>query len=136
MITYKEYLELKARYGITKSARQALAHDTKRLDSIAPNIQEKIFAWIKANVSPSQKIFMGTNSYSMKHVLEKRTGLYMTNNQYKEAMLRCGFFPVDSQELNWLYRILKTSPIYVRQEDGKRGLYIPECVIIRRPSLM
>ena len=124
-MTYEEHLQFRNKWKIERE-KKALAEDTSRLKSIAPEIQEKIFIWIKANVFPSKGvIFMGTNSYGMKHVLEHRMGLYMTNNQYKEAMLRCGFFPVDSQELNWY--ILQSSPIYVTQKDGRRGLYIPEC---------
>ena len=126
-MTYEEHLQFRNKRRI-ELEKQALAEDTSRLKSIPPETQEKIFVWIKANVYPSQGvIFMDMTSYGMKHVLEDRMGLYMTNNQYKEAMLRCGFFPVDSQELNWLYRILKSSPIYVTQKDGRRGLYIPEC---------
>ena len=37
----------------------------------------------------------------------------MTNNQFKEAMLICGFKPVDETELNWYYRIDRKSPICV-----------------------
>ena len=127
MTKYEEYLRHKTKRRI-ESEKQALAEDTRRFKSISPDKQEKILSWIKANVFPSQGgVLIGTNSYGMKHVLEDRMGLYMTNNQFKEAMLRCGFFPIDSQWLNWYYKILKSSPIYKEQKDGRRGLYIPEC---------
>ena len=38
-------------------------------------------------------------------------------------MLRFGLFPIDSKELNWHYKILKKSPIYTEQKDGRHGLY-------------
>ncbi len=91
--------------------------------------QEKALAWIRANVSPRETLLNGHTSYGMKHVLEHRTRIYMTNNQFKEAMLLCGFYPVTVDELNWHYCISQKSPIFQRQEDGRDGLLIPECVM-------
>ena len=132
-MTYEEYLKTRNKFKIERE-KKILAEDTRRLNSIPPETQEKIFVWIKANVFPSEgSVLMESSSYGMKHVLEDRMGLYMTNNQFKEAMLRCGFFPIDSQWLNWYYKILKSSPIYKEQKDGRRGLYIPECDTRKKP---
>ena len=94
--------------------------------------QEKALKWIKANIEPRQTPLEGHTSYGMKHVLEHRTNIYMTNNQFKEAMLRCGFYPVKVDELNWHFCISKVSPIFVRQRDGIHGLALPECVMRMR----
>ena len=91
--------------------------------------QEKALAWIKANVIPRETPLDGHTGYGMKHVLEHRTNIYMTNNQFKEAMLLCGFYPVTVDELNWHYCISRKSPIFRRQEDGRDGLFLPECVM-------
>jgi hypothetical protein len=91
--------------------------------------QEKALAWIKANVILRETLLDGHTSYGMKHVLEYRTNIYMTNNQFKEAMLLCGFYPVTVDELNWHYRVSRKSPIFRRQEDGRDGLFLPECVM-------
>lgn len=74
------------------------------------------------NLLPAQNVLSGHTSYGMKHILESRTGSYMTNNQFKEAMMECGFFPVVVDELNWRFRIKKSSPMFTIQTDGKCGL--------------
>jgi hypothetical protein len=91
--------------------------------------QKKALTWIRANVIPRDTPLDGHTSYGMKHVLEDRTNIYMTNNQFKEAMLLCGFYPVEIDELNWRYCISRKSPIFKRQEDGRDGLLMPECVM-------
>lgn len=91
--------------------------------------QEKALAWIRANIFPRLTPLKRRTSYGMKHTLERRTRIYMTNNQFKEAMLLCGFYPAQTDALNWWYCLSKKSPVFVRQEDGQDGLLIPECVM-------
>lgn len=107
--------------------KEIMKQDTARFRELPQEFQEKALIWIRANVFPGKKPLLDTSSYGMKHILEYRTGIYMTNNQFKEAMLLCGFFPVDKERLNWCYRISKKSPIYIFQDDMRYGLRIPEC---------
>lgn len=65
----------------------------------------EIGEWIKKNVKRSRSILKGHTSYGMKHMLEHDIHIYMTNNEFKDAMLLAGFAPVDPDELNWRYRI-------------------------------
>lgn len=67
--------------------------------------------WIRANIRKSGKILKGRTSYGIKHILQHDTGVYLTNNQFKDAMLTAGFAPVDPNELNWRYRICLTREI-------------------------
>jgi len=71
----------------------------------------KVMEWIRANIRKSNRILQGRTSYGLKHVLEHDTGLYLTNNEFKDAMLLAGFKPVNPSELNWRYRIVLTSSI-------------------------
>ena len=41
------------------------------------------------------------NSYELKHQIERELGIYLTNNQMKDAMLQEGFRPVKENEINW-----------------------------------
>ena len=91
--------------------------------------KEKALAWIRANVFPRKTPLERYTSYGMKHVLVRRTNIYMTNNQFKEAMLLFGFYPVRVDELNWHYCVSKRSPIFQYQPDGFSGLLLPECVM-------
>ena len=45
-------------------------------------------------------------------MLERDTGIYMTNNQFKDAMLACDFLPMNERELNWHYCISRRSPAF------------------------
>ncbi|MCR5088084.1 MAG: hypothetical protein K6C08_01055 [Oscillospiraceae bacterium] len=60
--------------------------------------------WIRENVRPADTVY-SRSSYGLKHVLEHDTGVYLTNNQFKDAMYLAGFMPEDANELNWQYRI-------------------------------
>ncbi len=103
--------------------------ESNHFDKLSEAEQEKVLAWLKANVIPRDTPLNGHTSYGMKHTLEHRTRIYMTNNQFKEAMLLCGFYPVRIDELNWHYSISKASPIFQMQEDRQCGLLIPDCVM-------
>ena len=58
-------------------------------------------------------ILAGRTSYGMKHILHDDTEVYLTNNQFKDAMLLAGYKPVDPNELNWRYWIALTRDINV-----------------------
>lgn len=57
--------------------------------------------WIRKNIRTGKKVLHGHTSYGMKHLLEHDTGIYLTNNEFKDAMLLAGFQPVNPKELNW-----------------------------------
>ena len=54
--------------------------------------------WIRKNIRAGKKILQGHTSYGMKHLLERDTGVYLTNNEFKDAMLLAGYRPVRSEE--------------------------------------
>lgn len=62
--------------------------------------------WIRKNVRAGEKVLHGRTSYGLKHLLEHDTGIYLTNNEFKDAMMLAGYFPVKPSELNWRYRIV------------------------------
>lgn len=74
----------------------------------------KTLEWIRKNILPSDSSYYDSTSYSLKHILEEDIGIYMTNNQFKDAMLMCGFKAVDVDELNWCFYISSESPIFLR----------------------
>ena len=75
-------------------------------------IQEIVFAWIHENLMPRKTILHGRTSYGIKHILEHDTKIYLTNNEFKDAMLQCGYEPVDPNMLNWVYCLSKRSPAF------------------------
>ena len=60
--------------------------------------------WIKENIRKSRSV-CSRSSYGIKHILEKDVGIYLTNNQMKDALLLAGYYPINPDELNWRYKI-------------------------------
>ena len=89
--------------------------DTALLTDMTEEEQAKVTAWIRENILPRKTPLLSRSSYGMKHLLERDTKIYMTNNQFKDAMLLCGYEPVDERLLNWNYRISKKSPAFKRK---------------------
>lgn len=75
-------------------------------------VQEQVMTWIRENIIPRKAVNHGHSSYGMKHILQKATGIYLTNNEFKDAMLLCGYEPVNPDELYWIYRISEKSPAF------------------------
>ena len=75
-------------------------------------VQEEVYEWIRDNIIPRKTPNHRHSSYGIKHILQGDSGIYLTNNEFKDAMMRCGFLPVDADELNWIYRISEKSPAF------------------------
>ena len=103
--------------------------DCESFRDLSTEEQKKALAWIRANVFHRKTPLESRTSYGMKHLLEHRTNIYVTNNAFKELMLICGFYPVKVDALNWWFCVSAKSPAFVRLEDGREGLMIPECVM-------
>ena len=84
--------------------------DDELLTDCTQEEQKVVLNWIRENFIPSEKHYRNITSYSLKHALEHSTGIYLTNNQFKDAMMMCGYNPVDCNWLNWEYCISKKSP--------------------------
>lgn len=84
--------------------------DEKLVSDMPIDEQQMALAWIKSEMKPRKTPNLNQNTYFLKHVLEHDTGIYMTNNQFKDAMLQCGYYPVDETELNWWYGLSEKSP--------------------------
>ena len=82
---------------------------------ITSHLQEEIdtvMDWIAEYISPRKTPLYGHTSYGIKHLLERDTHIYLTNNEFKDAMLQAGYKPVDPDELNWCYCISKKSKAF------------------------
>lgn len=86
------------------------------------NISEKTrnvcVEWINKHMIKSKKANRRHSSYGLKHLLERDTGIYMSNNRFKSLMLNCGHYPLDESRLNWEFRILE-KPLTERAKERK-----------------
>lgn len=92
--------------------------DNKLATDLSEDELPVVLAWIRDNLYPSEHVYDGNTSYGLKHFLERATGIYMTNNQFKDAMLLCGFKPEDPDAFNWLFYIDKKSPVFIKDEQA------------------
>lgn len=79
--------------------------DKKLVTDLSETEQTVVNGWINTKISKAKKTFP-RSSYWLKHLLERETGIYMTNNQFKDAMAINGYRPIDNEPLNWEYRIV------------------------------
>lgn len=80
--------------------------DDSLVTSHTDNEVNIIKQWIKDNILVSNDILSNMSSYSLKHLLQHDTGIYLTNNEFKDAMLIAGYPPIDPNDLNWKYCIV------------------------------
>ena len=69
--------------------------------------------WIKTKLNRIKTPNYEKTSYGLKHILQRDTGLYLTNNEFKDAMLLCGYEPANPNTINWNYCISKRSPAFI-----------------------
>lgn len=67
--------------------------------------QAAVLGWIHDNITPASRTCKDGTSYGIKHLVQYELGIYMTNNQFKDAMLYAGYIPVNQFDLNWEYKI-------------------------------
>ncbi len=96
-------------------ARAWTKNDNALYTDLTTEEQKTVLNWIRMNIDRRRTPLYGRSSYGLKHILERDTKIYMTNNQFKDAMLECGFFPVDMTELNWYYCISMQSPCFTHK---------------------
>ena len=81
---------------------------------------------------PTKRMNHNHTSYGLKHVFAKfPDGFYVTNGQFKGAMMLAGYLPHDKTDRNWNFSIAEKCPGTGFQENqeydphGKARHYIP-----------
>lgn len=95
--------------------------DDKLITDIDEETQKRVFDWIDENFSPRRTKLPDVTSYGLKHLLQRDINIYLTNNQFKDAMMHCGYMPVDPNTCNWIYRISKDSKAFDDEYRRQRG---------------
>jgi hypothetical protein len=65
--------------------------------------KDALVYWIEHAICSATR-YSNRTSYGIKHDFE-REAFYLTNGQFKGAMLAAGYQPEDAQELNWTFKI-------------------------------
>ena len=83
--------------------------DTKLFTDLPIEKQEALIDWIDLNISGRKTPNYNYTSYGLKDYAERSIHCYITNNQFKDAMLYCGYYPVNPTDLNWSFKISEKS---------------------------
>jgi len=70
--------------------------------------QQALLDWIDCTFGLDDAVYPGS-SYGLKHWFEREIGIYVTNGQFKGAMIQFGYDPVDPRYINCRY-LVKFSP--------------------------
>jgi len=84
------------------------SEDRKLITDLPEEEQIKVLEWIDTYMLPLKrgKKRERATSYGIKHLLERCTGIYLTNNQFKDATDILGYKIIGKKSnLNWDYRI-------------------------------
>lgn len=84
-------------------------------ERLTPAEQAALLEWIRLAIKSAKTIAPNT-SYGIKHDFEE-VGFYITNGQFKGAMLTAGYAPANPDELNWEFRIRPTG----KRRESKNG---------------
>ena len=113
MINWKyeepEYTPTRIRTSRIVKGRAYTDNDTRMFTDLSFEQQEILARWIAENIMSRKSVNNNYTSYGIKDIFEREKHFYISNNQFKDAMLLCGFLPVDETELNWRYCISEKS---------------------------
>ena len=85
----------------------------EQFEKLTSEQKEILCSWIYGNIVPRKTVNRSYSSYGLKHFFEDSArGFYITNGQFKGAMLECEFDPDDEDEKNWCFRISESSPAF------------------------
>ena len=84
-------------------------NDPRAFDELSKEEQAILLSWIKRNFIMIETFNVKHSSYDLKHVFENE-GVYITNGQFKGAMLKAGFSVKDMKADNWNFNISQKSP--------------------------
>lgn len=82
-------------------------------ENLAPLQQEVLIHWVKFNLGRSERYYKKASSYTLKHYFEQSPeGFYVTNGQFKGAMLAADYTVKNTAEKNWYFKV---SPFFVER---------------------
>jgi len=93
----------------------------EEFDDMSVGRQHALLTWIRECVVPQKNINRKSCSYSLKHDLEYVTGLYVTNGEFRGAMLYMQYAPANPHERFWNWRIKLTAAAKAAVKKARAG---------------
>lgn len=92
-------------HPISVSGIPAYYLDDELFRDISRRDQKEVLKWIDNNIVPRKTPNPTYHTYRLKHIIQWATGIYMTENQFKDAMLKAGYYPIDKYDSSWTFTI-------------------------------
>ncbi|MDT3768195.1 YozE family protein [Gleimia hominis] len=90
--------------------------------------QQFLLEWIATRLTPSEQWNRKRSSYGIKHAFTRDTGIYITNAQFKDAMILAGYAPKNQVALNHVYQISEYSQAFSYKPCIATSYWLPgEC---------
>lgn len=77
----------------------------KRFSDMDDKVKCMVIGWIDRNLNRRKTVNRNKTVYYVKHVLQSQTGIYLTESQFAEALLMCGFQLIRSPRLKHTIQI-------------------------------
>ncbi len=87
-------------------------------DTLSQEEKEALQYWIEHAIRPATKADDHYSSYGLKHEYERETKLYVSNAQFKGAMLIAGYRPTEKGEQSWHFMIQPSGAEHNSVQDG------------------
>ena len=88
--------------------------DNALMADFSPNERRIVQEWIRDTFNPIKTYNKKHSTYSLKHLLQSKTGIYLTNNQMKDALLKMGYICQNEHKINWLVNVSEMGIKYVK----------------------
>lgn len=98
--------------------------DDSLLDDLPKRQQKEVMKWIQDNLYLRKTPNNPYHSYHLKHIIEWDIGVYMAENQLKDAMLRSGYEPIDKYDASWIFTIGFKNARKIEKLE-RQGRFIP-----------
>lgn len=93
--------------------------DDALLEDLPKRQQKDVLRWIKDNFYIRKTPNYNYHTYRLKHILQYDTGIYLTDNQFKDAMLRSGYEPLDKYDGSWYFCLGMKNPKRLEKVYGQ-----------------
>lgn len=115
-LTAQQYLSR----GTSEASVLSEVNQPSSYQRLSDDAKAALREWIGRELVPSNE--MGEHcSYGLKHIFERLGGVYVTNGEWKGAMLVAGYEPLDRTELNWQFLYKTTNPELYDKSIGRVG---------------
>lgn len=89
--------------------KELIENKPEHFSELTANQQEQLVSWC-LQLEKIKSFNSVRTSYGLKHDFQySPNGFYVTNGQFKGAMLKAGFSVKDTNSLNWIFNISKKS---------------------------